>query len=124
MRRGTSKHLKNPTNRSVHSNTNDSRTTKLQIAAEAQTKKKEEEEEEEEAVTLAYFPAQQPLAPSPWPLPTDTQRWRKLTMHRQDDKNTRGRKKGFSERFKEMVFSAIPTNGSSYRGRFCQDFVT
>jgi hypothetical protein len=45
----------------VHSNTNDSRTTKLQIAAEAQTKKKKKKE----AVTLAYFPAQQPLAPSP-----------------------------------------------------------
>jgi hypothetical protein len=45
-------------------------------------------------------------------------------MHRQDDKNTRGRRKGFfSQRFKEMVFSAIPTNGSSFKGRFCQDFV-
>jgi hypothetical protein len=47
----------------VHSNTNDSRTTKLQIAAEAQTKKKKKKKKE--AVTLAYFPAQQPLAPSP-----------------------------------------------------------
>jgi hypothetical protein len=44
-------------------------------------------------------------------------------MHRQDDKNTRGRRKGFSQRFKEMVFYAIPTNGSSFKGRFCQDFV-
>jgi len=47
----------------VHSNTNDSRTTKLQIAAEAQKKKKKKKKKE--AVTLAYFPAQQPLAPSP-----------------------------------------------------------
>jgi hypothetical protein len=48
----------------VHSNTNDSRTTKLQIAAEAQ-KKKKKKKKKKEAVTLAYFPSQQALAPSP-----------------------------------------------------------